>query len=40
MAEMDSLLNMFGHHSARFGKEPGEGSGPRMMGGGGRLEQV
>ena len=41
MAEMDSLLDGFGHHSARFGEGgPEEGSGPRMLGGGGGLERV
>ena len=40
MAEMDSLLDGFGHHSARFGGGPEEGSGPRMLGGGGGLERV
>jgi len=40
MAEMDLLLNRFGHHSARFGEGPEEGSGTRMLGGGGGLERV
>ena len=40
MAKMDSLLDRFDHHSARFGEGPGEGLGPRMLGGGGRLERV
>ena len=40
MAEMDLLLNGFGHHSARFGEGPEEGLGMRMLGGGGGLERV